>query len=159
MRTLTLIFLLIISTEGCRSQPSSAAEEMERWSCFELKEQDINLYADSLNFWVKGMPFPNFIVDPKFDQKFIYSNVCLRTNWIFSHRKLIIDRVSNIDALNSIIKSNDKRLDQTYVLNEEEADKVEDFIVDFPYATHSTRYLVKSRMDRINEIKEFLGVK
>jgi hypothetical protein len=129
---------------------------MQKWSCFELTEVDVNNYADSLNFWKAGEPFPNFILDPKFDQRFTYSNVCLRTNWIFSHRKLIIDRVANIVALEAIIKSKNPLLDSVYVLSPTQIEKEEDYIEDFPYATHSTRYLVQRRLDKINLRKRLL---
>jgi hypothetical protein len=132
---------------------------MERWSCFQLTEVDINNYADSLNFWKKGDPFPRFVLDPRFDQRFVYSNTCIRENWIFSHRKLIIDRVANLVALEAIAQSKNKLLDSVYVLSLAQIDKEADYIDDFPYATHSTRFLVQTRLARIHLVKKLLREK
>lgn len=147
------------SFTACVSQSltrTTEATEMQNWSCFQMKEADLNNYADSLNFWKRGESFPHFILDPKFDQRFEYSNVCIRTNWIFSHRKLIIDRVANIVVLEAIVNSKNPLLDSVYVLSPGQIEKEEDYIENFPYATHSTRYLVQRRLDMIDLRKRLL---
>lgn len=159
MKTRFVILILIFfGTMPCVGQETSENFERERWSCIEHIEITINRYADSLNFWTQGMALPKFVSDPMFDQRFTYSNYCLSVNWIFSYRKLILDRVVNTDVLNVIIDSKDARLDSVYVLTEEQI-KIETpnkYIRDFPYATHSTRSLTKRRLNRIDYTKKML---
>jgi hypothetical protein len=162
MKNCLIVFFLTTANLSCIAQQTSEEFERDRWSCIEHIDSSINHYADSLNFWSKGR-LPSFVFDSKFDQRFTYLNDCLRVNWVFSYRKLIFDRIVNVEVLNAITESKDSRLDEIYVLTEEQIiqrkknEKLKKYIPNFPYATHSTRSLAQRRSKRIEFSKRMLS--
>jgi hypothetical protein len=158
MRTYFAILIICSCGVSCVAQRTTEREEGERNNCLQTLERRINTYADSLNFWKKGSKLPEFVLNPLFDQGFYYTNDCLREGKPFSYRKLIIDRVLNEEALQYILQLRDEKLDEVFVPTEEQMSGtglvMQDFYRNFPYRTHSTRYLVEKRIERIHRLKE-----
>lgn len=85
-------------------------------SCWQVRDMRINQYADSLNFWNGKRPLPAYLKDYLMDWR--YQDVlrrCLENiNEVISHRKAIIDRVVNTNALVAIISSSEESYDKKY---------------------------------------------
>jgi len=113
----------------------------------------INKHADSLNFWRKGTPFPDYLQDTLFDFK-MYRRFYPE---VVSYRRMIINRVTNEKALWAIVKSKNKFYDYIYdpmkLMKWQLRDSLhmyQDDFINIPYQELSWRNLAKERLKSIS---------
>ncbi len=122
-----------------------------------VPNQFITKYADSLNYWDPENPLPKFIFNPLFDLEqyrlFRYcDNEYLEKVCLTSMRKLVLNRVYNIETLEAILNNNDSQLDQTL-------DKVLKGSQCVFYSCYSTRELVNIRLAELKEKEKNFNIK
>lgn len=130
--------------------------------CLTFAYWRIDKYADSLNFADSEHSINEFIDNLAVDQNTLFHKYCLEPFHKVSFRKSILDRIINLDALNRLAESPDRRLDKLvdWKAMQKEAKKAfernarkkpePDSIL---YMQHSLRTLIKRRIKEIEDGK------
>lgn len=164
MRNYFILLVLFFATVRCFSQTESLAVERRNAGCWARMDYNINIYADSLNFWSVGNPLPNFLFDAHFDLlNTRFTNDCFIKLQFISFRKAIFDRVVNEEVLRTIVASKDKRLDDRY--DPKELKRIQEnypsihgaTYPDLPYMKYSTRELAERRLKELREMKKLFS--
>lgn len=158
-----VFFTLLLFLVSIRSVSQTRPESVERknYGCWASKDNIINMYTDSLNFWSAGK-LPSFVYESKLDQRYNsgFGGQCFIEVQFISHRRAILERVVNEEALMAIIKLEDPRLDKLYDPKEMEREKKDHPSIhgsnypDIPYMKYSTRQLAEQRLKVLRETKD-----
>lgn len=170
---IVVALLLTLNSLSCASQKMFDSKEdsleffstlvvtAENYRGVEMYENVSLSYADSLNFYSKGVELPKFLFDYLFDFKNyrIYKHFREET---LSLRNSIFDRVLNEEVLKKIIESKDVWLDKVY--NPEVLEKETGYIPyqtypEIPYMYLSTRKMAERRLGMLQKKKKLFAVK
>lgn len=120
--------------------------------CWTRIDREINVTADSLNWWIPGTNLPSFLSDPLFDwRKKELGKDCISDKIFISYRKMVFDRVIDSKVLSVIINVNDSLLDKRYgLIVMENSNPGNSNFPELPYMKFSTRDLAKRRLIELN---------
>ena len=145
MKTIVFVFFCIGIVSGSYSQEKEFELRENQIRAIEKRNDFVARYADSLNAFVykKGIELPDFFYNYNFDKE-------NRIGWIGLHtpislRKLIIDKVTNVNLLEGVLFSNDKRTKKRFKIPKRQY--MGDIFI--PFQEYSTYDLVKYRLEEI----------
>ncbi len=143
MKKIIFILLTAIFSVGYSQQDSVKPLKDHSLKILEKREAFINKYSDSLNKYnIDGKnEIPVFFFEYNFDRE--HGEYLISINDETSFRKLIIDKIDNVQLLRAVLLYKDKRLKKTIKIPKKTIYGIK------PFQRYSTYELVRYRVEEL----------